>query len=122
MKRRMTKDGVVRQAVQALPTGVDRRDFLKASAMVAGMGVWVATGASSKAFGEQSANDKINAASIGVGGKGDSDSDHVANIANLVAICDVDEKTLDKKAAKPPKAKKFTDFRKMFDEMGKEID
>ena len=122
MKRRMTKDGVVRQAVQGLPGGVDRRDFLKASALVAGMGVWVATGSRVKGVEEQSANDRINGASIGVGGKGDSDSQHLSNHANLVAICDVDETTLESKAKRHPKAKTFTDFRKMFDEMGKEID
>src|ERR1700760_1912259 len=101
MKRRMTKDGVVRSA-QTRPTNVERRDFLKASALVAGAGVWVAGIGSTRAFAEQSANDKINGASIGVGGKGDSDSDHLGNIANLVAICDVDEKTLDKKAERFP--------------------
>jgi predicted dehydrogenase len=130
----MTKDGVVRQAVQGVPTGVDRRDFLKASALVAGMGVWVATGSSVKGVDEQSANEKINIACIGVGGKGDSDSDHCALHGNVVAICDVDEKRLNAKAERSiknhnkekitpfAKAKKYTDFRKMFDEMGKEID
>ena len=62
MKRRMTKDGVVRSA-QARPTGATRRDFLKASAFVAGAGVWVAAGVP-RVLGveEQSANDRINIA------------------------------------------------------------
>ena len=71
---------------------------------------------------EQSPNERINVASIGVGGKGDSDSEQAAKHGNLIAICDVDENTLGKKAKKFPNAKKFTDFRKMFDEMHKEID
>ena len=68
----------------------------------------------------------------GVGGKGDSDSDHAARFANVVAICDVDEKHLhaketDEKKSEElrstyAKAKKYSDFRKMFDEMGKDID
>jgi predicted dehydrogenase len=132
----MTKDGTVREpARNSKPVaGVPRRDFLKASAFVAGAGVWVATGARSYGVEDQSPNDKINIACIGVGGKGDSDSDHCALHGNVVAICDVDEKTLDRKAEKTTKnhkgeevtpfakAKKYTDFRKMFEDMGKEID
>jgi predicted dehydrogenase len=119
----MTKDGVVRQATAGLPNGLDRREFIKASALVAGMGVWVAAGGTQvRGVEAQSANEKINVASIGVGGKGDGDSDQAAKHGNLVAICDVDENTLNKKAARHPDAKKYTDFRKMFDEMGKQID
>ncbi len=121
MKRRMTKDGTVRPATNPT-TGVDRREFIKASALVAGMGVWVATGQRVLGVDAQSPNEQLSVASIGVGGKGDSDSEQVAKHANLVAICDTDEKTLGKKAERHPKAKKFTDFRKMLDEMGKEID
>jgi len=44
------------------------------------------------------ANDRINIACIGVGGKGDSDSrDAAAHGANIIAICDVDKRTQDKK-------------------------
>ena len=122
MKRRMTKDGTVRPTIQNLPAAVDRRDFIKASALVAGMGVWVAT--SRHALGEdsKSPNEMMGGASIGVGGKGDGDSDQLAKHTNLVAICDTDEKTVGKKGDRHPKAKKYTDFRKMLDEMGKEID
>ena len=41
----------------------------------------------------------------------------------MVAICDVDENKLERRRpARFPKAKRFTDFRKMLDEMGKSID
>ena len=40
----------------------------------------------------------------------------------MVAICDVDENNLNAAAASFPKAKKYYDFRKMLDEMGKSID
>ena len=40
MKRRMTKDGVVRAAAQGRSAGVTRREFVQSSALVAGMGVW----------------------------------------------------------------------------------
>src|SRR5258706_7132313 len=69
------------------------------------------------------ANDKINVACIGVGGKGDSDSNDVGRCGgNVVALCDVDETRLNKKAQKYSEAKKFRDYRKLLDEMGNEID
>lgn len=69
------------------------------------------------------ANDQINVACIGVGGKGDSDSSDAGRCGgNILAICDVDKNTLDKKAKQFPKAKKFTDFRNLLDEVGKDID
>jgi predicted dehydrogenase len=97
----------------------NRRDFLKTSAM-AGAGFWVA----GTCAGQESklANEKINFAAIGVGGKGQSDSGDAGNAGNMVAICDIDDKTLDKAAQKYPNAKKYNDYRKMLDEMGKSID
>ena len=69
------------------------------------------------------ANDRINIACIGVGGKGDSDSrDAAANGGNIVAICDVDQNTLDKKSKEFPQAKQFRDYRELLDKMGKDID
>ncbi|HJT77133.1 MAG TPA: Gfo/Idh/MocA family oxidoreductase [Gemmataceae bacterium] len=104
----------------------NRRDFLKQTAL-AGVGFWAAGGVSLAV--SKSANEQINFACIGVGGKGDSDSDQVTKFGNVVAICDIDDNTLGHKAerevdGKRPfaKARKFNDFRKMFDEMGKDID
>src|SRR5947207_2710928 len=97
-----------------------RRDFLRNTALT-GIGVWL--GAEARAQNQpKSANEKINFACIGVGGKGDSDSNDAAQFGNIVAICDVDETTLAKKAQQFPNAKQYTDYRKMFDEMGKQID
>src|SRR5204863_8147195 len=68
-----------------------------------------------------------NVACIGVGGKGDSDSSDASGCGgNLVAICDVDQNALDRKAkqfaTKFPNLKQFKDYRKMLDEIGKDID
>src|SRR3989449_94185 len=69
------------------------------------------------------ANDRINVACIGVGGKGASDSNDAAACGgNIIAICDVDQNTLDGKAKQFPQAKQFQDYRKLLDEMGKDID
>jgi len=65
-------------------------------------------------------SDKLNIASVGIGGKGYSDVRGLS-YENIYALCDVD----DQKAAKTfkdfPKAKRYTDFRKML-EKEKEID
>ena len=97
----------------------NRRDFLK-SAAVAGVGFWVAD----RAWAEdsKSPNEQISFGCIGVGGKGGSDAADAAKFGNIVAICDIDEGTLAKAAQKYPNAKTYTDYRKMFDEMGKSID
>jgi len=79
------------------------------------------------------ANDRINVASIGVGGKGDSDSSHAFTAGgDIVAICDIDSNTLNgknsslkgmaEKGSRTYDAKLYRDWRKMFDEMGKSID
>ena len=97
----------------------NRRQFLKQTS-AASLGFWVAGGLSLAE--SKSANGKLNIACIGVGGKGDSDTDQAGNHGNIVAICDIDKKTLNKKAAKFPNAAKYFDFRKMFDEMNGTID
>ncbi|HEV3260378.1 MAG TPA: Gfo/Idh/MocA family oxidoreductase [Gemmataceae bacterium] len=96
-----------------------RRDFLKQGTL-AGVGFWVAGGiALSKS---KAANEKISIACIGVGGKGDSDCEQAGKVGNVVAICDIDDDTLNHKAEKFPKAKKYNDYRKMLQEKEKEID
>jgi hypothetical protein len=104
-------------------SGLTRRNFIKRST--------VAAGAAAIYFpyvgNVLGANDRINIACIGVGGKGDSDShDAAANGGNIVAICDVDKHRLQKKqrefSAKFPELKLFKDYRELFDQIGKEID
>jgi predicted dehydrogenase len=95
-----------------------RREFLRNSALT-GLGIWIADKSWAKG---QSPNERINFACIGVGGKGDSDTADAARLGNVVAICDVDDNTLDKAAQKYPNARKYNDYRKMLDEMGKSID
>ena len=70
-----------------------------------------------------SPNEKINVAGIGVGSQGGGDiSGMAAEGQNIVALCDVDDKYAAKKFAEFPNARKFKDFRVMFDQMDKEID
>jgi Oxidoreductase family, NAD-binding Rossmann fold/Oxidoreductase family, C-terminal alpha/beta domain len=94
-----------------------RREFLRATAIAAASLSFPYVGS------VLGANDKVNVACIGVGGKGDSDTDDAARCgANIVALCDVDERTLARKAEKYPEAKRYRDYRKMLLEMDKSID
>jgi predicted dehydrogenase len=99
--------------------GTNRRRFLQqSSAAVAGFwAAGVARSAESK-----SANGKLNIACIGVGGKGRGDTDQAGKIGQVVALCDIDEKTLDTKARDVPDAAKIVDYREMFAKMGDKID
>lgn len=97
---------------------ISRRGFLRNSAIAV-----AATTAFPYIGHVLGANDKISVGCIGVGGKGDSDTDDSARCgAGIVALCDVDENTLNKKAQKYPQAKLYRDFRKMLEGMGKSID
>jgi predicted dehydrogenase len=98
-----------------------RRQFLR-NTTLAGVGFWVAGGSTALAKKSRWANERLRIAGIGVGGKGSSDIDHAGQLGDVVAICDIDDNTLDKKATKFPNAKKFNDFREMLHAMEKDID
>jgi len=68
-----------------------------------------------------SPNEKLNLAGIGIGGKGREDILSCSR-ENIVALCDVDLDYASETIKKAPQAKVYQDFRKMFDEMGKDID
>ena len=60
-------------------------------------------------------NSKLNIAIIGAGGRGLGNSVEVGS-ENIVAICDVYQHFVDAAALRYPQAKKFADFRKLFDQ------
>ena len=67
-----------------------------------------------------SANEKLNIAGIGIGGKGKSDLSN-CNTENIMALCDVDSNYAAETIGKYPEARVFTDYREMFDKQ-KDID
>ncbi len=99
---------------------LDRRTFLGAGA--AGLGYFFTASATSAARMGRRPNETLQFAGIGVGGKGDSDIDQASSLGEVIAICDVDDGHLGPKAQKWPSAKKFHDYRKLFDALGKQID
>ena len=94
---------------------LSRRKFLKSTA-VAGTGALFIPNFISCAPGTQ-----LKFAMIGVGGRGKASWSRVPK-DSLVAMCDVDDRMSQDAFKERPKAKKYKDFRKMFDEMGDEID
>lgn len=64
---------------------------------------------------------KINIAIIGVGGRGKAQWSECTE-ENVVAMCDVDQQRAREGFNAYPNAKKYKDYRKMFDEMGSQID
>ncbi len=97
---------------------LNRREMLGGMTL-AGMGVWAA---GRNAWAENgSPNEKLDIAVIGVGGRGRANLNAVAR-ENVVALCDVDEERAGDAFERFPKAKKYYDFRRMLDEMGKQID
>jgi predicted dehydrogenase len=97
----------------------DRRSFLF-GASVAGFGI-LAQGRHGWAGGV-GPNETLQIACIGVGGKGQSDTDHAARHGKVVAICDIDQERLDKMAGKLKDAKKYNDYRRLLDAEGSKID
>ncbi len=97
---------------------LSRRSFVGGTAAVAAFTVvprHVLGGA-----GNVPPSEKLNIAGIGIGGRGEGDLDECRS-ENIVALCDVDEKHAARVFQKYPNARKWTDFRKMFDEQ-KDID
>ncbi len=101
-------------------SGISRRRFLGTTATVTA-GFTIIPSHVVSGLGYTAPSDKLNIAGVGIGGMGRSNLQNIKD-QNIVALCDVD-----RKYAKPcfddyPKAKKYWDWRKMYDEMGKSID
>ena len=96
---------------------LNRRDFLK-SAVHTGSGLIILS--NSRLVRGTEANNKLNIAGIGVGGRGAADVNGAAS-ENIVALCDVDEKQAAQTFERYPEAKRFKDFRKMLDKMHNKI-
>ncbi len=87
-----------------------RRRFLQqaaAGAAVLGAPAFVSSRAPSE---------KLNLVVIGCGGRGAANMNEMLG-ENIVALCDVNEGNLLQAAAKAPRARKFRDFRKLYDEL-----
>lgn len=102
-------------------TKISRRSFLQRGTMAAAAFTIAPNTILGKSHGYTAPSDKLNIAGIGVGGRGASVLSGM-EAENLVALCDVDWKYSKQVFDKYSQAKKYWDYRKLFDEMGKDID
>jgi len=91
---------------------ISRRSFLKQSTIM-GSGFTILNSGILRAG--NSPNGKLNIAVIGVGGRGNASIKGVKG-ENIVALCDVNEKNLDKASKQHPKAETYTDWRKCLEQ------
>lgn len=100
---------------------MSRRKFLRAGATtLAGLTI-VPSSVLGKSFGYMAPSDKLNIVGVGVGGMGFANLKNLES-QNIVGLCDVDWKYSQRVFEYFPKAKKYYDYRKMYDELGKTID
>jgi predicted dehydrogenase len=88
---------------------ISRRSFVQ-SAALAGTALF---GVPAVVY-SRSPNEKLNIAVIGCGGRGAANMKEMLG-ENVVALCDVNEDNLLRAAKKAPEARKFRDFRKLYD-------
>ena len=99
-----------------------RREFLKTGGMaLAGLTIAPST-ILGRSHGHIPPSDKLNIAAVGIGGMGHTNINNVKKTENIVALCDVDWRYAKGVFDENPNAKRYWDYRKMFDEMGKSID
>ncbi|MCY3024512.1 MAG: Gfo/Idh/MocA family oxidoreductase [Planctomycetota bacterium] len=98
---------------------ISRRSVLKGFAQ-GGIGLLLLkNGLSARTY---AANEKVNVAHVGCGGRGAELIGSFANAATIVAMCDVNKSKAQRVFEQFPNVPKFEDFRKMLDEKAKEID
>ena len=101
---------------------ISRRSFLQRSTAAAAALTIVPGTVLGKSHGHIAPSDKLNIAGVGIGGMGNANLKNMETTENIVALCDVDWRYAKPVFDRHPNAKKYYDYRKMFDEMGKSID
>ena len=97
-----------------------RKEFLSTSA-IAAAGLTVLPSYVISGLGHRAPSDKLNVAGVGVGGMGNGLLREVSD-ENIVALCDVDWNHAQRTFDQYPNARRYLDWRKMFDEMSSSID
>lgn len=100
---------------------MSRRTFLSTGAKAA-IGLTIVPNiVLGKSFGHVPPSDKLNIIGIGVGGRGAGVLKNMES-QNIIGLADVDWKYTANVFNQYPKAKRYYDYRKMFDELGKSAD
>lgn len=99
---------------------LSRRDFVGRT-LAATAGFSIVPSFAVSGLGHKAPSDKLNIVGVGVGGMGFGNLKRMET-ENIVGLCDVDWKYSDRVFKHFPKAKKYKDFRVMYDELDKSID
>ena len=99
---------------------LNRRQFMGTAAS-ASAGITILPSTVIAGLGHKAPSDKLNIAGIGIGGRGFGNLKKLET-ENIVALCDVDWNYSQRVFDHFPKAKKYKDWRVMYDEIGKSID
>lgn len=102
-------------------SNISRRSFLRKGTAAAAALTIVPNVVLGKSHGHTAPTDKLNIAGVGVGGMGAANLKNMET-ENIVALCDVDWRYAKGTFDRYPQAKRYWDYRKMLDEMGKSID
>jgi predicted dehydrogenase len=99
-----------------------RREFIKGSTLAAAGFFIVPRHVLGRGFTAPS--DKLSIAAIGAGGKGEDDINHFSDSgkAEIICLCDVDDRQAVGSRKKFPKATYYKDFRQMLSKEGKSIE
>ncbi len=102
---------------------ISRRSFLQQSALTAAAFTVVPNSVLGKSHGHMAPSDKLNIAVVGPAGRAGSILNSSAAAGeNIVALCDTDFQRAATVFGRFPNAKKYSDWRKMFDEVGRSLD
>jgi len=107
--------------MNAKSNSISRRKFVGTTG-VALAGLTILPSKVVSGMGYKAPSDKLNIAAIGIGGMGYGNIKNVSDTENIVALCDVDWAYSKRVFDAYPTAKRYWDFRKMYDEMEKSID
>lgn len=102
-------------------SNISRRSFLQKGTAAAAALTIVPSSVLGKSHGHTAPTDKMNIAAVGIGGMGAANLRNMAT-ENIVALCDIDWKYAKGSFDTYSQAKRYWDYRKMYDEMGKSID
>src|SRR5690554_5019090 len=106
-----------------MSSNISRRKFLETGAMAAAGLTVVPSSVLGKSLGRTATapSDKLNIAGVGVGGRGFGVLRQMES-QNIIGLTDVDWRYSKRAFDHFPQAKRYYDYRKMYDELGKSID
>ncbi|MDH6341704.1 hypothetical protein M2480_000839 [Parabacteroides sp. PFB2-12] len=102
-------------------SNISRRSFLQRGTAAAAAFTIAPSAILGKSHGYTAPTDKLNIVGIGIGGRG-AGVLRGLETENIIALCDVDWKYSKPVFEKYATAKKYWDYRKLYDEMGQSID